>query len=115
MAGALRYGLRRPDISPDKIRLRQKISDPEGLVFKPGRQKEVDILAENGELVVFEVKSAPDTDDVDAFADKVELVRLQNPDKQVSGVFISLGADEELRLLCTKRRLRLIPEPKVQP
>ncbi len=85
MAGALRLGLQRPDIQPDQIRLRQKISDSEGLVFKAGKQKEVDIVVTNGELLVFEVKSAPKPDDVDDFADKVELVRLQNPGKQVQG------------------------------
>jgi len=109
VAGALRLGLQRPDIAPEQIKLRQKIADPEGLVFKAGKQKEVDIVVQNGELLVFEVKSAPDADDVDEFADKVALVRLQNPDKQVSGVFVAVGVQDDVKQRCFERSLRLIP------
>jgi hypothetical protein len=109
VAGALRLGLQRPDIAPEHIKLRQKIVDPEGLVFKAGKQKEVDIVVQNGELLVFEVKSAPDADDVDEFADKVALVRLQNPDKQVSGVFVAVGVQDDVKQRCFERSLRLIP------
>ena len=109
VAGALRLGLSRPDIDPQKVRLRQKISDPTGLVYKPGKQKEVDLVAQDGELLVFEVKSAPDVDDVDEFADKVELVRLQNPDKLVTGVFVAVGAETDVRQYCTQRGVQLIP------
>jgi len=109
VAGALRLGLSRPDIDPQNVRLRQKISDPTGLVYKPGKQKEVDLVAQDGELLVFEVKSAPDVDDVDEFADKVELVRLQNPDKLVTGVFVAVGAEADVRHYCTQRGVQLIP------
>ncbi len=109
VAGALRLGLQRPDIQPDQIRLRQKISDSEGLVFKAGKQKEVDIVVTNGELLVFEVKSAPKPDDVDDFADKVELVRLQNPEKQVQGVFVAVGSETRIRELCRQQNILLIP------
>jgi hypothetical protein len=110
VAGALQLGLRRPDIQPEHILLRQKISDPEGLVFKAGKQKEVDIVAMNGELLVFEVKSAPKPDDVDDFADKVELVRLHNPEKNVQGVFVAVGSEDRIRQICRQRKLLLIPE-----
>lgn len=109
VAGALRLGLSRPDIDPQNVRLRQKISDPTGLVFKPGKQKEVDLVAQNGELLVFEVKSSPDVDDVDEFADKVELVRLQNADKLVTGVFVAVGAEADVRQYCVQRGVQLIP------
>ena len=109
VAGALRLGLSRPDIDPKNVRLRQKISDPTGLVYKPGKQKEVDLIAQDGELLVFEVKSAPDVDDVDEFADKVELVRLQNPDRLVTGVFVAVGAEADVRQFCTRRGVQLIP------
>ena len=110
VAGALRIGLERPDISEEHIRLRQKLVDVNGDIFKPGKQKEVDIIAHNGEWLVFEIKSTPDMDDVDEFADKVALVRLQHPDKQVSGVFITLVQDEDVREECLRRGLRFIPE-----
>ena len=109
IAGALRLGLKRSDIVPEQVKLRQKISDPLGLVFKAGKEKEVDIVAHNGELLVFEVKSAPDNDDVDDFADKVALLRLQHPDKQVQGVFVAVGAEEHIRQRCRDLGILLIP------
>ena len=109
VAGALRLGLKRSDIAPEQVKLRQKISDPLGLVFKAGKEKEVDIIAQNGELLVFEVKSAPDNDDVDDFADKVALLRLQRPDKQVQGVFVAVGAEETIRQRCREQGILLIP------
>jgi len=108
VAGTLRLGLGRLDVDSNNIRLRQKISDPEGLVFKPGAQKEVDIVAQNGEFIVFEVKSAPDPEDVDNFADKVKLLTLQNTDKKVQGVFIALGAEDDVRQQCLLQGLQLI-------
>ncbi len=109
VAGALRLGLQRPDIDPRNVRLRQKIGDPNGLVFKAGKQKEVDLIAQDGELLVFEVKSAPDVDDVDELADKAELVRLQNPDKRVTGVLVAVGAEADVRQRCREREVLLIP------
>lgn len=112
VAGAFRLGLRRPEIQPEHVKLRQKISDPHGLVYKPGKEKEVDIIAYNDEFLVFEVKSAPDTEDVDDFADKVALVRLQHPEKQVEGVFVAVGAENAVCQRCAELGLLLIPEPK---
>ncbi len=109
VAGALRLGLSRSDIRPDSVKMRQKIHDPTGLVYKPGKQKEVDMIVQNGELLVFEVKSAPKPDDVDVFAEKVELVRLQNQDKLVQGVFIAVGVDDNIRRECAARDILLIP------
>ncbi len=109
VAGALRLGLSRSDIRPDSVKMRQKIHDPTGLVYKPGKQKEVDMIVQNGELLVFEVKSAPKPDDVDVFAEKVELVRLQNQDKLVQGVFIAVGVDDNIRRECAARDIILIP------
>jgi hypothetical protein len=109
VAGAFCYGLERADIKPENVKLRQKIVDPEGVVFRPGRQREVDIIALDREIIVFEVKAAADPDDVESFADKVELVRHQNPNIKVDGVLVSLGADARVRRRCAEKGLRLIP------
>jgi RecB family endonuclease NucS len=61
------------------------------------------------EIIVFEVKAAADPDDVESFADKVELVRHQNPNIKVDGVLVSLGADARVRRRCAEKGLRLIP------
>lgn len=109
VAGAFCYGLERADIKPENVKLRQKITDPEGVVFRPGREREVDIIALDREIIVFEVKAAADPDDVESFADKLELVRHQNPNVKVDGVFVSLGADARVRRRCAEKGLRLIP------
>jgi hypothetical protein len=109
VAGALRLGLSRSDIKPESVKLRQKFIDSEGLFFKAGKEKEVDLVAQDGELLVFEVKTSPKWDDVDDFADKVKLVRLHNPQKVVTGILVSLGMDPDLRPECKKRGIVLIP------
>ncbi len=100
VAGALRYALKRPDIRPESIRLRQKIVDTEGYVFPKGKQKEVDILADNDEYLVFEVKSVVEPEDVDDFADKVALMRKLYPDKNVRGIIVTLAYEPDVEERC---------------
>ena len=107
VAAALRVALKRPDIRPESIRLRQKIVDTEGWVFPRGRQKEIDLVASDEEYLAFEVKSAAEVDDVDYFADKVELLRLLNPDKTVRGVFITLAPEPDVRQRCQELGIEL--------
>lgn len=107
VAAALRLAIKRPDIRPESIRLRQKIVDTEGQVFPCGRQKEVDLVVTDGEYLVFEVKSAAEVEDVDNFADKVELLRLLNPDKTVHGVFITLSPEPDVWQRCQELGIEL--------
>ncbi len=109
VAGAFAYGLRRTDIQPAHVQLRQRIVDEAGLVFRPGRQREVDIVALGAEILVFEVKSMADRDDIEDLADKVTLVRHLHPDKRVQGVLVMLGADHQHREQCATHGLQLIP------
>lgn len=107
-AEALRYGLENPNIRPESLRLRQSLVDAEGRVFKQGFKTEVDLLAEDDKLTVFEVKATAKPSDVDLFALKVELVAAQNPDKRVEGVLITIGAGEEIRQRCAQHGLVLV-------
>ncbi len=109
IAGALRVALERPDVDPQTIKLRQKMYDREGLVFRRNKKIELDILVNNGDFLVFEAKSSPKPDDVDFFADKVELLQLQNPDKNVHGLLISVSAEDDVREAYTERGIRLVP------
>jgi len=88
-AVALRYGLNNSDIAPESIQLRQDLVDTEGVVFKKNYVTEVDLIAEDGKFIVFEVKATAKRSDVDFFGLKVELVQAQNPNQPVQGVFIS--------------------------
>jgi hypothetical protein len=105
---ALGYGLEHPDLKPEAIRLRQELIDSEGFAFKKGYITEVDLIAENNQLTVFEIKATAKVSDVDFFALKVELVQAQNPHQTVAGVFISLGAIERVRQRCLQRGLQLL-------
>jgi len=108
VAGTLRLALKRPDINPDKIRLRQKLVDEQGVTGLRGRRFEVDILTDDGQITVFEVKSVCEAEDVDRLADKITLVRALNPGKNVDGVMIALGAEEEAEERCAEYGIPLI-------
>ncbi len=109
VAGALRFGLKRQDVSADNVRLRQRLEDVEGVIGPAGRTYEVDILIDNSSLLVFEVKSAAcKVEEVDRFADKVELVRRQHPDKAVEGALISLEPADTVKAHCAERGIQII-------
>jgi hypothetical protein len=107
-AAGLRYGLQDEEITAETIRLREPLLDHDGLVFEKGYRTEVDLVARNGRLIVFEVKTTVKPGEVDFFAWKVELVRAQNPTLQVRGVFISLGALAAVKQRCQEKGLELL-------
>jgi hypothetical protein len=104
----LRLALRREDIVPEKIRLRQKVVDATGKAGPAGRSYEVDVLAEDGRLLVFGVKSACEVEDVDRLADKVALVRDLNPGKSAEGVMVALAPEAEVRARCAELGIALV-------
>lgn len=109
VAGAFCYGLHRDDIHPEDVRLRQTLEDTQGLVWRPGRKREVDIIVLGSEILVFEVKSTADRDDIEDLAEKVTLVQHLYPGRKVEGVLVMLGAEKDHRQLCQANGLKLIP------
>jgi hypothetical protein len=108
VAGTLRLALKRPDIGRDQIQLRQKLVDEGGHIGPAGRSYEVDILADDGRIIVFEVKSVCEVEDVDRLADKVTLMRHLHPDKRIEGVIVTLGAEEGVESRCADHNLLLV-------
>jgi hypothetical protein len=105
----LSYGLKRSDIKPETIQLRCEFQDEEGIVFpKKGKFIEVDIMAENSKLSVFEVKTTAVETDVITFVRKVQLIQHQTPDKSVSGIFISPEASEKVKQCCAEYDLMFV-------
>ncbi len=102
-AAGLRYGLGDPDISAGQIRLRQGLRDE---VFFP-RGTEVDVVARDGELIVFEIKATGHEDDVSTFAQKMKIFRDQHPGVRVRGVLACMGA-EHLRERCLEEDIELL-------
>jgi hypothetical protein len=107
VAGTLRVALGMKDLDADTIKLRQKVQDSEGLIGPPGRSYEYDIFVSNGGTCVFEVKSVPDTEDVDRFADKCNLVARALGLKQMRRVIVTLAKTPELRRYCEAREITL--------
>lgn len=111
-AAALSYGLQNPDIKPENIRLRQKLADQDKLVYAVPFETEVDIIAQNGSLIAFEVKSTGRSDEVAIFALKVRLLALQNPDKVVKGIFVAPLPTPEVRKQCESYGIELLDAPR---
>ncbi|MEM7531214.1 MAG: hypothetical protein AAF639_03480 [Chloroflexota bacterium] len=109
VAAALRYGLKEDDIDADTIRLRQPLRDPEGLVFRPGYKSEIDIIAQNGHVTIFEVKTTRvKPGEVEVFAMKRDLFVQQNLGIDVKGLLIVPCANETLQQECDAFGIRLL-------
>lgn len=108
VAGTMRLVLGRDDVSADHVRLRQPLEDAEGMIGPAGRRYEVDILVHNSALLVFEVKSVCELEDVDRFADKVGLMRTLHPEKAVDGVIVTMAPLNKVEARCAEWGLRLV-------
>ncbi len=107
-AGTLRLALKRKDIDPGSIKLRQKIADAEGIIGPKGRVYEADILAEGNSLLVFEVKSYCDLEMAERFADKVMLMRHLYPDKTTDSALIVLEPAAEVLEYCRDHGISVV-------
>ncbi|MFQ5616025.1 MAG: hypothetical protein ACE5GO_06160 [Anaerolineales bacterium] len=108
VAKALRYGLKNPDIKPENIRLRQKLRGTKNDGMLSRAEAEIDLILENGRMVIVEVKTYADTGDAVKLDILVRLLRNQNPDKHVEGMLICLSAEEGLRQYCERNGIILV-------
>lgn len=108
VAGTMRLVLGRDDIVSENVRLRRPLEDPDGVIGPSGRRYEVDILIYDGTLLMFEVKSVCEVEDVDRFADKVALMRTLHPDRSVSGVIVTMAPLEEVETRCREWDIELV-------
>ena len=108
VAGTMRLVLGRDDIVSENVRLRQPLEDADGMIGPSGRRYEVDILVDNSTLLVFEVKSVCEVEDVDRFGDKVGLMRTLHPDKTVDGVIVTMAPLDEVETRCIEWGIKLV-------
>ena len=108
VAGTMRLVLNRDDVLSEHVRLRQPLEDAEGMIGPAGRRYEVDILVHNSALLVFEVKSVCELEDVDRFADKVALMRTLHPEKVVDGVIVTMAPLNQVEARCADWGLQLV-------
>jgi hypothetical protein len=111
----LSYGLKDREILPETIQLRQKFVDIEGLIYqRQGQYIEVDLIAENGKLTVFEVKATAVPEDAYTLSNKVKLIQQQNPDKHVEGILISPWPADGVKKWCAEYNVKQLPLKAVQ-
>ena len=108
VAGTMRLVLGRDDVVSENVRLRQPLEDVDGMIGPSGRRYEVDILVDNSTLLVFEVKSVCEVEDVDRFADKVGLMRTLHSDKTVDGVIVTMAPLDEVETRCVEWGIKLV-------
>ena len=108
VAGTMRLVLGRDDILSENVRLRQPLEDVEGVIGPAGRRYEIDILADNSTLLMFEVKSVCEVEDVDRFGDKVALMRTLHPEKTVDGAIVTMAPLNEVEVRCVEWGIALV-------
>ncbi|MBT9149095.1 MAG: hypothetical protein DDT28_00515 [Dehalococcoidia bacterium] len=108
IAGTLRIALERTDISADKIKLRQKISDDEGVIGPVGRKYEIDLYVTNSSAMIFEIKSYGDREAVERFSDKARLAEGKMNLREVERVFITLEKQPEVIDACNELGITLV-------
>ena len=108
VAGTMRLVLGRDDILSENVRLRQPLEDINGMIGPAGRRYEVDILVDNSTLLVFEVKSVCEVEDVDRFADKVALMRTLHPEKTVDGAIVTMAPLNKVEARCIEWGIKLV-------
>ena len=108
VAGTMRLVLGRDDILSENVRLRQPLEDVNGMIGPAGRRYEVDILVDNSTLLMFEVKSVCEVEDVDRFADKVALMRTLHPDKTVDGAIVTMAPLNQVEARCIEWGIKLV-------
>jgi hypothetical protein len=110
IAGALRFALQRPEIQPDRVRVRQVFVDQDGRFGRKDRRAEMDIVAADGKTYLLEAKSSADRDDVEALAEKAEFVaRMMGlASGTYETVLATLDKSEEIRDACRERGITLL-------
>jgi hypothetical protein len=108
IAGTLRFVMGVRDLRADQLRLRQKVRDEQGIIGPKGRQYEYDILAADGETIVFEIKSVPDVEDVERFADKARLVEESLGRHGLRKVLVTLDKAPEIAKACERLGIVLV-------
>jgi hypothetical protein len=101
VAGTLRIALGK-EVKPEKIMMRKKIMDEEGLIGRAGREYEIDLCVTNAESLIFEIKSYAEDDDIENFNEKAELAIKKLGLKKVEKALITLDKHPSVVKLCDK-------------
>ncbi|MEW6482956.1 MAG: hypothetical protein AB1397_08220 [bacterium] len=108
IAGTLRCVLKTPELKPEYLMMRKKITDEEGIMGKKGKSYEIDLYVHNSYALVFEIKSYAETDDVERFNDKAEIAKKQFNIPQAKKVFVTLQKGRDMAEVCKTFGIELV-------
>jgi hypothetical protein len=94
-------------IDPKKIR-REIVRDAQGIVFHPGYSTDIDVIIENGNVYLIEVKATARKDQIDHFLQNMKLYRLVQGREITQGIIIALRITEIARDYAQLLGLRVI-------
>ncbi|MEW6618076.1 MAG: hypothetical protein AB1422_01775 [bacterium] len=108
IAGTLRCVLKTPDLKPEYLMMRKKITDEEGIMGRKGKSYEIDLYVHNSYALVFEIKSYAEADDVERFNDKAEIAKKQFNIPQAKKVFVTLQKERDMAEVCKTFGIELV-------
>ena len=108
VAATLRLALDRRDIRTDGLVFRKKIEDASGMIGLPGKEYELDMWVYGDTVIFFKIKSVPEVEDVERFAEKCRLAGSLLGYAKYEKVIVSLDKAWEIVDACRKWGVRLV-------
>ena len=103
----MKESLKLENILPDKIR-REVLSDPNGEIFYPGYTTDIDVLIENGNIYLVEVKATVGSENVAHFLQNVALYEKQKGKKITKPIIVTLRINRNTKALAEIQKIRVI-------
>lgn len=99
--------LRLEKVDPSTIRS-ENLSDPEGIVFFAGYTTDIDVLLENENLYLVEIKAKANRDDVAHFLQNIALYEKRTGKTVTRPILVALRINESAKLLAESQSIRVI-------
>ena len=99
--------LRLENIIPDKIR-KEILTDTKGEIFYPGYTTDIDVIVENGNTYLVEVKATTGSENVAHFLQNVALYEKQKGKKITKPIIVTLRINRNTKVLAENQNIRVI-------
>ncbi len=103
----MKESLKLENILPDKIR-REVLTDPNGEIFYSGYTTNIDVLVENGNIYLVEVKVTVGSENVAHFLQNVALYEKQKGKKITKPIIVTLRINRNTKALAENLNIRVI-------
>ncbi len=95
------------NIDPSKVR-REVLTDPKGEVFYQGYQTDIDVLLENDNTYLVEVKATTSSQEIAHFLQNVRLYELRNLKKVTRPILVTLRITQSTYALAKNQQIKVI-------